>query len=756
MMQIPLPEKFDTYTDENHSVRTTASLSPESQYIQSVCLYCGKSKGTLVPLPTGNLAHVFCRENRPCCICGTPHMCLQCKQPDCPQVFHPFCLKRLVPSLSSVDQMAYCDLHSLNIAKKKRYLKIGSAKQIINKIGINENVLRIIKAAQGRHKQENVCSGNLLWLNIGIQYFWSEASTCSLPILEVKEDKELRFRSPKSDNFVEDLIEKYEKKLQDLEKEKNRLWPVRGACEEESFIESPYDYIFNEIKSLKFREEHENFLKYVESKSKQNIVEDEAIQSKCKDEVDLLFSENSNQSAAGEGKEVNKEEKNKPKSDNDYICEVCGDGDYEDDDLIVICSKCDMGVHTKCYGIVTVPENEWYCKACEENVDQKSLRCALCPIKGGALKPTINSTDCFDKYPNYDWYCDSKTIWVHLYCIMSISPSSVGDKISMSNIDISKIDKQKFTQKCSICNTSNGASIECQQSKCSTTFHPFCIKTKLQSTGYDDDSSYCLKHKPLKLRKLIENKDKKVIQTIMSFTKIYEKSGNKVQRAEPVETAKKKFQNGKPFNYEEKALLLSTIEERLQEEKKDGFSFVFKANQPQKSLRCKIDTSCPYWFTLIDPQIIIAEKLTIPGRKPEDCLKCYTDLILPLLKKELHILQRPKNVFKLSNKGKKRPRAERKTKRKASPLLIVDQPVLDEIVTEELHCICRKPFIEAAPQRPGESVEDWEKRVAENEMILCDQCESWYHLKCLGIKPTQVPEHFFCSKCNPKRTELCV
>jgi len=157
-----LPEAFDYNTDEIHSVKTTESLSLDPQYMQSACLYCNKSKGLLTQLPTGSLAHVFCRENRPCCICGIPFMCLQCKQPDCPRVFHTFCLKKIHPFLPSSDLLTFCDLHSISLIKKKRYLKISSAKQIISRIGLNEGVLRAVRALQGKHKQENVCSGNLL------------------------------------------------------------------------------------------------------------------------------------------------------------------------------------------------------------------------------------------------------------------------------------------------------------------------------------------------------------------------------------------------------------------------------------------------------------------------------------------------------------------------------------------------------------------------------------------------------------------
>mmetsp|Transcript_2419 Transcript_2419/g.2247 ORF Transcript_2419/g.2247 Transcript_2419/m.2247 type:complete len:327 (-) Transcript_2419:6-986(-) len=325
----------------------------------------------------------------------------------------------------------------------------------------------------------------------------------------------------------------------------------------------------------------------------------------------------------------------------------------------------------------------------------------------------------------------------------------------MTNIDISNIDKQKFTLKCSNCNTTTGAAIQCQHAKCSTCFHPICIKQKLHSTGYDKDSSYCLKHKPLKLKKLIDAKEKKVLDSIFNFIKLYEKYETRFQKTEPLEIAKKQSQYGKPFSYEEKLKLINLVEERLQQEKKKGFSFMIKTNQPQKSLRCKVDTSAPEFFTILDPQIILAEKLAIPDRMPEECIKCYTDLILPVLKKELQVLQHPQRVFKLSSTVKKRLRAEKKTKHRVSPFLLTNQPVLNDLISPELHCICRQPFIEAAPIKPGESEEEYNKRIKENEMISCDQCAEWFHLTCINIKSDSIPETFLCAKCNPKRKELC-
>ena len=35
----------------------------------------------------------------------------------------------------------------------------------------------------------------------------------------------------------------------------------------------------------------------------------------------------------------------------DYVCQVCSEGDTADGNLIVFCSRCSITVHQKCYGL---------------------------------------------------------------------------------------------------------------------------------------------------------------------------------------------------------------------------------------------------------------------------------------------------------------------------------------------------------------------------------------------------------------------
>jgi hypothetical protein len=75
----------------------------------------------------------------------------------------------------------------------------------------------------------------------------------------------------------------------------------------------------------------------------------------------------------------------------DIVCVICNDGDYEDDDLIVYCSSCQMTVHQSCYGIVVLPKEDWICHPCLAFGEEKSklIQCICCPVKGGAMKPSL-------------------------------------------------------------------------------------------------------------------------------------------------------------------------------------------------------------------------------------------------------------------------------------------------------------------------------------------------------------------------------
>ncbi|KAG6496025.1 hypothetical protein ZIOFF_043873 [Zingiber officinale] len=141
-------------------------------------------------------------------------------------------------------------------------------------------------------------------------------------------------------------------------------------------------------------------------------------------------------------------------------------GEKLSDKITVICCNmegiylpkehiCQIAVHQECYGAVNVQNlASWVCRACETPLHKRE--CCLCPIKGGALKPT-----------NID------KLWVHVTCAWfqpKVSFSS-GETMEPAN-GILDIPSLLFEKVCVICKQKHGACTQCYT--CSTYYHAMC------------------------------------------------------------------------------------------------------------------------------------------------------------------------------------------------------------------------------------------------------------------------------------------
>lgn len=134
------------------------------------------------------------------------------------------------------------------------------------------------------------------------------------------------------------------------------------------------------------------------------------------------------------------------------ICRWIEDWDYN---KIIICNGCQIAVHQECYGAVNVQNfTTWVCRACETPLHKRE--CCLCPIKGGALKPT-----------NIDW------LWVHVTCAWFQPKVSFASGETMEPaIGILDIPTLLFGKVCVICKQKHGACTQCYT--CSTYYHAMC------------------------------------------------------------------------------------------------------------------------------------------------------------------------------------------------------------------------------------------------------------------------------------------
>ncbi|WOL01484.1 histone-lysine N-methyltransferase ATX4-like [Canna indica] len=134
------------------------------------------------------------------------------------------------------------------------------------------------------------------------------------------------------------------------------------------------------------------------------------------------------------------------------ICRWVEDWDYN---KIIICNRCQIAVHQECYGVRGKQDfTSWICRACE--TPQQKRECCLCPVKGGALKPT-----------------NVEMLWVHVTCAwFQPQVSFASDETMEPAVGILDIPQELFVKVCVICRQMHGSCTQCY--KCSTYYHAMC------------------------------------------------------------------------------------------------------------------------------------------------------------------------------------------------------------------------------------------------------------------------------------------
>lgn len=179
--------------------------------------------------------------------------------------------------------------------------------------------------------------------------------------------------------------------------------------------------------------------------------------------------------------------KQKSCDDDDIVCDICLLPDADDGNEMVFCERCNACVHQNCYGISVVPNGTWLCKPCSI---VRRPACLLCPKFGGPMKCT-----------------PSGTVWCHLTCAFWLPELKFGDYVKMEPIlNLDRIPHARWTLRCVVCSTSEGACVQCAHKNCRTPFHVTCGLSAgyfldVQQTSSDGTNSsrsqfnaYCLKH----------------------------------------------------------------------------------------------------------------------------------------------------------------------------------------------------------------------------------------------------------------------
>ncbi|CAN0925438.1 Protein Jade-1 [Linum grandiflorum] len=175
----------------------------------------------------------------------------------------------------------------------------------------------------------------------------------------------------------------------------------------------------------------------------------------------------------GDQKEVDEIECDIECDDDGILCAVCRSTDGDPSDPIVFCDGCDLMVHTTCYGnplIKGVPEGDWFCEECSVSKDDP-LSCCLCPNQGGGLKPTTREGK-----------------WAHIVCALLVPEVFFEDPDGRQGINVSKVPKRRWQQRCYVCKSRKGCVIECSEPKCPMAFHITCGLKEDLSIEYNQGS----------------------------------------------------------------------------------------------------------------------------------------------------------------------------------------------------------------------------------------------------------------------------
>lgn len=179
------------------------------------------------------------------------------------------------------------------------------------------------------------------------------------------------------------------------------------------------------------------------------------------------------------------------------LCDICGEGDWEDDNKILFCDSCNVGVHQDCYGAGAkrVPSGPWYCDACtqgrrtsgkqQQRLTALDTGCILCPNKGGALKRTSDSR------------------WAHIVCALWTPGADFLDPEGLDVVHPCGVNEKRLELTCSICNTTGGACIQCSAPRCLVAFHASCARrsgnvhmVEKEKDDYVIQQIFCEKHRP--------------------------------------------------------------------------------------------------------------------------------------------------------------------------------------------------------------------------------------------------------------------
>lgn len=155
--------------------------------------------------------------------------------------------------------------------------------------------------------------------------------------------------------------------------------------------------------------------------------------------------------------------------------------------------------------------------------------------------------------------------------------------------------------------------------------------------------------------------------------------------------------------------------------------FIVTFNLKGNTRKSKIIISRPHLYTLIAPEVILEDKITIENRGAEECLKRYQDLLFIKLKNDILLrgqkicIYQGKGLITIDKRKTQKPKYERKYASKKKNKDKIDTKAQ---VSKETYCTCNKHYYYVLPRNPKWTDQEYEAKITENEMIECTRCQA--------------------------------